>query len=245
MTMSVRSPTNAVRLTPVWAALFGTRLPVLLVGYLAVVTIGVEAGRPPARVYANELLNLASRWDTDWYLDIATRGYRWAPASADHKTSCTIPRVSDADAGRRLAPGECAAHRRRPHLVDRLLLGAGVSLSTRVRRARRGRRLGDGRLVRQFPFAVFFSAAYTESLFLLASVAAFVHARRRQPVRTAAWGLLAGLTRPQGFLLTLPLAWIALSGQGRQDHIEGDAAGGGRRGRLANAAAAAAPCVVC
>jgi hypothetical protein len=59
-----------------------------------------------------------------------------------------------------------------------------------------------------YPFAVFFSAPYTESLFLLAVVAAFYHFRRDQYLASAGWGLLVGLTRPNGFLVSLVLAGI-------------------------------------
>ena len=52
-------------------------------------------------------------------------------------------------------------------------------------------------LVAAYPFAVFFSAPYTESLFLLAAVAAFYRFRRQEWVSAAAWGLLAGLDSPQ------------------------------------------------
>jgi hypothetical protein len=65
-------------------------------------------------------------------------------------------------------------------------------------------------LVAAYPFALFFSAAYTESLFLLGAVAAFYHFRRQEWVAAAAWGLLVGLTRPNGCFLSVPLGIIAL-----------------------------------
>ena len=43
-----------------------------------------------------------------------------------------------------------------------------------------------------YPFAVFFSAAYTEALFLLTTVAAVYHFRRQQWWQAAAWGFVAG-----------------------------------------------------
>ena len=51
-----------------------------------------------------------------------------------------------------------------------------------------------------FPFAVFYGAPYSESLFLLATVAAFFHARRGEWGVACVWGALAGLTRPNGFV---------------------------------------------
>ncbi len=66
-------------------------------------------------------------------------------------------------------------------------------------------------LVAAYPFALFFGAIYTESLYLLAALGAFHHFRRREFVRAGLWGLVIGLTRPNGGLLTVPLALLALS----------------------------------
>jgi hypothetical protein len=65
-------------------------------------------------------------------------------------------------------------------------------------------------LMAAYPFAVFFSAPYTESLFLLGAVGAFYHFRREEWSAAAAWGLLAGLTRPNGCFLAIALAVMAV-----------------------------------
>jgi hypothetical protein len=57
---------------------------------------------------------------------------------------------------------------------------------------------------------LFFSAAYTESLFLLTALAAWFHFRRGEHLAAAGWGLLAGLTRPNGCFLSIPLGLLAL-----------------------------------
>ena len=70
-----------------------------------------------------------------------------------------------------------------------------------------------------FPTAIFFFAAYTESLFLLAVVASLFAARRAKWVRAGIWGAVAALTRAPGFLLCLPLtyaAWSAWKGGDRK-----------------------------
>jgi hypothetical protein len=54
-------------------------------------------------------------------------------------------------------------------------------------------------LIAAYPFALFFGAVYTESLFLLGAVAAFYHFTKGQYGWASAWGLLVGLTRPNGF----------------------------------------------
>ena len=61
-----------------------------------------------------------------------------------------------------------------------------------------------------FPAAFFLIAPFTESLFLATSVWAFIGARRRRWELALVAGLLAGLTRPQGVILVLPLAWEAV-----------------------------------
>ena len=65
-------------------------------------------------------------------------------------------------------------------------------------------------LLATYPFAFFFSAAYTESLFLLTIVAACYHFERGELWKAGLWGLAAGLTRPNGCLLSIVLALMAL-----------------------------------
>src|SRR5205823_4088293 len=77
--------------------------------------------------------------------------------------------------------------------------------------------LGDERapvalwLIAAYPFALFFGALYSESLYLLAALGAFHHFRRRQFARAGIWGLVIGLTRPNGALLSVPLTLLALA----------------------------------
>jgi hypothetical protein len=66
-------------------------------------------------------------------------------------------------------------------------------------------------LLASYPFAVFFSAAYTEGLFLLTLMGAVYHFHNNQLVRAALWGLVCGLTRPNGSLLSIVLALMAVA----------------------------------
>ena len=59
-------------------------------------------------------------------------------------------------------------------------------------------------LLATYPFAVFFSAAYTEGLFLLTLVGAVYHFAD-ELWRAAVWGLACGLTRPNGCFLSVVL----------------------------------------
>jgi hypothetical protein len=65
-----------------------------------------------------------------------------------------------------------------------------------------------------YPMAFFFVVPYSEGLFLLAAIGAFYHFGRGQLGAAAGWGVLAGLTRPNGFLLVAPLLAIAVAHTG-------------------------------
>ena len=193
-------------------AVFGTRLPVLLVGALAATIVGTVP--PPVaealwRVSPNELANLLARWDTAYYYSIATEGYHWNPAIFVHENVVFFPLypllmrgVGWLLGGSTLLAGllvSLGAFAGAMALLYRLaLLEIGEDYAWRV-----------VLLISTFPYALFFSAVYTESLFLFLSVGAFYAMRRGYLWRAATLGLAAGLTRPNGYWLTLPLFLLA------------------------------------
>jgi hypothetical protein len=65
-------------------------------------------------------------------------------------------------------------------------------------------------LLAAYPFALFYSAPYTEALFLLELVAACYHFRRDVLGKAGVWAFLCGLTRPNGCLLSIVLALMAV-----------------------------------
>ena len=191
-----------------------TRFGVLIIGFLAVILIGF----PPQassrwRIYSNDLLDLPARWDTGWYLTIASEGYSFTPDSTFKFQQNITFFPAFPMTIRLLAP-----------LFGRETLWTGVVISIvafylaliYLRRLAR-RELGDDdqalttvMLIATYPFAVFFSAAYTEGLFLLTLVGAVYHFRQGQLWRSACWGLICGLTRPPGCLLSVVLGLMAL-----------------------------------
>jgi hypothetical protein len=216
----------------VWPIVVVTRLSILLVGYLAVVSIGYPDGAPPIRVSDNEAFNLPLRWDTGWYLNIAMEGYHWEAENEGQQNIAFFPGYPLVTEGVATLLGAQAVFRPpldRPPAVaiaqlQHLFLGSALLVSLlsfgwgmvwlyRLTReyldepATRAALL----LMSAYPFAVFFSAAYTESLMLLAVAASFYQFRHEKWASAAAWGLLAGLCRPNGFLLAGPLAVIALT----------------------------------
>ena len=215
----------------VWPIVAATRLAVLLVGYLAVVAIGFPEGAPPIRVSDNEAVNLPLRWDTGWYLNIAMDGYQWSAETEGQQNIAFFPGYPLVTEGVATLLGAQAVFRqpldRLPRLAmlrfQQLYLGSALLVSVLAfgwgmvwlyRLAREHLDEPAARaallLLAAYPFAVFFSAAYSESLMLLAVVAAFYHFRHETWIAAAGWGLLAGLTRANGFLLAGPLGVIGL-----------------------------------
>jgi Mannosyltransferase (PIG-V) len=197
------------------AVVVGTRLPILLVGYLAVCLFGYVDGRPPLRHFNNELLNLPVRWDAGWYLQIVTDGYRFIPNEPEVQQNIVffpayplLVRLVGRLFGGHMTGYVCAGLA----VSFASFFGALLYLYAFARAY-----LDDNKaryalwLIASYPFALFFGAIYTESLFLLAAVASFYHMKKAQFWRAMSWGLLAGLTRPNGAALSIPLAMLAVS----------------------------------
>lgn len=205
------SPDTAVVL-PIWLS---TRLGVLAIGFMAVILIGFSSpGAPAWRIYSNDFLDLPARWDTGWYLGIANGGYQFDPEirSEYPQNIAFFPafpmsiRYLSAVLGREpLWTGVAIS------LVS-FFLGLGYFL--RLARDELGREdaaVASVALLAAYPFAVFYSAAYTEGLFFLTLVAAVYHYRRHQLWRAAAWGFVCGLTRPNGCFLSVALGLMAVA----------------------------------
>jgi hypothetical protein len=192
-----------------------SRLGVLAIGFAAVILIGF----PPQasnrwRIYSNDLLDLPARWDAGWYLGIANAGYAFAPDStAQYQQNIAF------------FPAYPMAMRALSPRFGRHTIWTGVVISIaafyfalvyllRLARSELG---DDGQaaaavaLIATYPFAVFFSAAYTEALFLLTLVAAVYHFRQDQLWQSAAWGFVCGLTRPPGCFLSVVLGLMAIA----------------------------------
>jgi hypothetical protein len=152
-----------------------------------------------------------ARWDSVWFLRIAEHGY----ASIEERAAAFYP----------LYPASVG-------LVGRVFLGhyvlAGIVVSLAASLAAfvllhdlAETKLGAEGARRTvlylaiFPMTLFLQAVYSEALFLLLTVAAFLLAERR---RFAPAGVVAGLamlTRPVGFALLPALALIAWRSPGR------------------------------
>jgi hypothetical protein len=204
-----------------------TRVGVLIVGLAAAVFVGYTPKAGPAawRISADPALNLLARWDTFWYLDIATRGYHWNGNPLEQQNVVFFPllpllmRVGGAAIGGHPVIAGLAVS------LFAFLLALCYFWRWTADRLGAERATGAVWLLSAFPLALFFSVVYTESLYLLIVVAACYHAERRQFARSAIFGLMAGLVRPNGVLLALPIAWIAwIRTRGREHRVARGAA---------------------
>jgi hypothetical protein len=205
------------------AAVLGTRLPVLLIGVLAVTLIGTNP--PPAaealwRVSRIEWANMLARWDTAFYHSIATTGYRWDSAVFEHDNVVFFPLYPLL---MRWGGALLGGHPLLAGLLVSLISFAGaIALLYRLAVLEVGEEHAGSAILlfSTFPFALFYSAVYTESLFLLLTVGAFYAMRRGCLSAVALCGIAAGLTRPNGVWLTLPLVWMAVSRPDAPDRDE-------------------------
>lgn len=209
-----------------------TRVVVLVATYLAVVIIGYPQGAPPFRSADNEFRNLFARWDAGWYVTIAEGGYNyWGNAHTQTNVAFfpaypLLVRTTAALLGARWGSPddpsesfEIFTERRQVRLLHAGWLVSVLAFSWGlVFLFRLARDLTESdeaaaaavALAATYPFAFFYGAVYTEGLFLLCATAAAYHFRHRRWVWAGVAGLVAGLSRPNGCLLSVPLGLLAI-----------------------------------
>jgi hypothetical protein len=215
LTLARRLDTPAMRAGA--AVTLGTRPAIFFVGYVAIFAFGFVGGQqPPVRFFESELLNMPVRHDAGWYLQIAIYGYEYVRnAAADFQQNIVFfPAFPLLMRGLALLGGNTwLAYVTAGTLIS--IAAFAVALAYLYLLARDFLSDDQSRaalwLLAAYPFALFYGALYTESLFLLAVVGAFYHLRRREFLAAAAWACLVGLTRPNGFLLGAPLGILAVS----------------------------------
>lgn len=199
----------------------GTRLLLFAAGVGAIQTVGFDPDfRRPPPTDDSVVLDLPARWDTGWYVGVASGGYRWDGTLGRFENIAFFPAYPALLRG--------AGTLLRLPLTPVPWNWTGVALSTALLAAALSslRKLETAIIGADkawtavafcalSPFSVYFGLPYTESLFLLAVTASTLHMVRGAPLHAAAFGCLAGLTRPNGFLLTLVLLPLALDARRR------------------------------
>ena len=192
-------------------AVVGSRVVIFAVAFLAMAFIGVRGlpvgWRFPLRAevfsgWLGSLFNPWGHWDGVWYIKIATSGY----ADGDGSTAffplypMLLRYVGVVMHGNLLITG----------IVISLLCYAGsVWLLWRLVRMDFDEQLASRAVIYLAigPLSFFLQAVYTESLFLLLTLACFVFAREGRWRLAGVMGLLATLTRSTGVLLLIPMAY--------------------------------------
>jgi hypothetical protein len=214
-------------LRDVWRALWVSRLLVWVAGAGTIATLGFgplrHAFDPPGLMsgfgrLGDVLAAPAARWDSAWYLTIAHYGYRPDLGAFTASRTAFFPLYplglrAISDVG---VPAVLAGV-----LLSVCALAFGLyglhRLSTlEMARLSPGRSRDVARLTvltcALGPMAFFFSAVYSESLYLALSVGVFLCARRGRWGLAASCAALAAATRSTGIVLALPLALLYLYG---------------------------------
>jgi Mannosyltransferase (PIG-V) len=200
-----------------WSALWTSRLVVWAAGMLGVLWFGRvpnsdrfdPVGVTHGTTAFNDLLVApAARWDAVWYLAIARDGYHHDPNTLRDAFYPLYPLL--------IHIGNWVLGSR---LLVAILISLGcflVALALLYRLAEIELGAEDARstllLLSFFPSAFVFSAIYTESLFLMLSVGAFLAARKGRWAWAGALGALAAATRNSGIVLLVPLVVLFLYG---------------------------------
>ena len=207
-----------------------SRLVVMGAGILGVLEIGRAANTAgfdpgnltaPFGYFGNLLVAPFARWDSSWYLAIAHQGY----AHMDMRTAffplypLTIRGLgvivgSDLVAGVLVSLVSFAVSLVLLYRLTALELGSEPKARLAVM------------LIAFCPVAFFFSAVYSESLFLALSLGAVYRARQGRWLAASALGALGAAARNSGVMLVVPLLLLFLYGP-RADRPD---PGGGRRG---------------
>jgi hypothetical protein len=200
-----------------WHALWTSRLVVMTTGILAVLEIGRAPGTTgfdpdnltaPFGYFGNLLVAPLARWDSWWYLTIAQHGYTQSQPmrTAFFPLYPLVVRGVGLVVGSDLIGGVIVS-----------LVSFGVALVLLYRLALL--ELGSGTrarltvmLVAFCPVAFFFSAVYSESLFLALSLGAVFEARMGRWAAAGLLGALASAERNSGVILVVPLMLLFLYG---------------------------------
>jgi len=162
------------------------------------------------------LIDIWTRWDSNWYLTIIKQGYvPPADISANFSNLVFFPLYPYLIRWLAL-PIHVKANSNSIYLAIGILLSNLCFLAAAYLLYKLVVELFHDETIAQrtlilliaFPAGFFFSAFYTESLFLLLSVATVYAAWRKRWLLAAVLCSLAAVTRSQGILLVIPMAWL-------------------------------------
>ncbi len=149
---------------------------------------------------SNKLINVWLRWDTGWYMKIASNGYSPSDGSiAFMPVYPILMRLGNAITNIGVLPSGL--------LIATLSTFFAFVLLAKIAWQEFGEESVAATVLflAFFPTGFFLLAAYTESLFLVLTLSVWLLARSRHWWAAGIVAALATLTRPQGVLLSIPL----------------------------------------
>lgn len=187
-----------------------TRLPLVAIAEIAAVVIGQRPGLHYS-ASTNPLLAVWGRWDAEHYIGIASNGYS-GTEPAFFPFYPMLIRFVGAFTG--------------SHLIAGLLISNAASFFALLYLYKLVEHEYNRHVAQRatfyiaiFPTAIFFSAVYSESLFLFLTVASFYYMRERHWITAGVFGFFAAMTRSEGILLAAPFAiewFVAARETGRE-----------------------------
>ncbi|HYB28709.1 MAG TPA: mannosyltransferase family protein [Solirubrobacteraceae bacterium] len=212
-----REPVDRPRSTPrdTLRVLLSSRLLIWIVGCLAVLLLGTSGAKQqrfdPGGIsrslgsLGNVLAAPAVRWDAIWYLQIANHGYQTLTATRFFPVFPALVAAASGVVGSTWVAGV---------LISVLASIVAFELVRRLTELELGAKAANSAiaLLAFTPMALYFSAVYSESVFLALSAGTLYAARRRRWASAGGLGTIAAATRVTGVLLVVPVLLFFLYG---------------------------------
>jgi hypothetical protein len=204
-------------LPPLLVTAIATRAYVLAAGLCGTLLLGfpqnLEWQIPSSS--ANVILDLPFRWDTEWYVGLARDGYRWHDEPGVLENIAFFPAYPLALRAVASATGAADSIVRwnwTGVIFSTILFATALGFLARLGALLASPSVGyrAALVCAVYPWSIYFGLPYTESLFLLACCAATYRYLGGRHLEGFVWGIVAGLTRPNGIMLAVLLGMLWL-----------------------------------
>ena len=184
--------------------------------FFANLVLAPASARAFSLPFANEkFVEIFAAWDSGWYWDIATHGYYFRPDAQSSIAYFPLYPMLMRAAAAPFGGGDAATW------IAGIVVSFAAFAAALVAVHRLTERIFEDREIARravlyiavFPWSLFMTRVYTESVFLLTTVLAVSHAWESRWSRAGLWGALATLTRPNGILIGVPLLLLAARGR--------------------------------
>jgi mannosyltransferase PIG-V len=196
--------------------LIATRTATFAIGFIANVVFRPSRDSTFAMPFGHaKFVEIFAAWDSGWYFDIARRGYYFNPSGQSSVAFFPLyPLLM------RWVAWPFGGSDKAIWVAGIVVSCAAFAFALLALHRLTAQIFGDREVARRavlylaiFPFSLFLTKVYAESVLLLTSVLAISAAYDERWGWAGVWGALATLARPNGILIGLPLALMALRGR--------------------------------